>query len=584
MKAVLAAVNAKYIHTNLAVRCLAACAHRQGLPVEVAEYTVNQPFDQLLAGLYGRAPDVLGFSCYLWNIQLVKALCAELKKLLPGVFLFLGGPEVSYTGPALLRELPQVGAVLQGEGEESFPALLRALAGELPMDQVPGLVFRQGEEIRAALPAAPFDLAQMPFPYPELETAEGAEGLAHKILYFETSRGCPFRCTYCLSAGSGGVRLMPPALACRYLDVFLKRRVPQVKLVDRTFNCSPVHADAILSHLIAHDNGVTNFHFEIEAELLADSTLALIRSAREGLFQFEAGVQSANPQTLRAIRRGGNVERLLQRAALLREPGNAHLHMDLIAGLPLEGYESFARSFDTVYRANPHMLQLGFLKVLHGSVLEEEAERWGIVYQSRAPYEVLYTPWLSYEELQRLKRIDILCDGYHNSGRFSASLPWAMAGYRSPFRFFQELGDYIAGRDGFAQAWGKFDGHRYLLEFCRARRAPEETKRLAWLLRHDVFCGERARGLPGFLQLPVPAGAAEQLAALRREKTAMEALAPRLRGLPPRERTEAEKRLHLAWFPFSPLTGQAGPHAVLYDYDFPTVGGAARTGEILLEK
>lgn len=572
MKTVLAALNAQYIHTCPAARSLRESARQAGFAVTLCERTVNEPFDALLASLALEQPDFIGFSCYLWNISLVRELCVELRRLLPRAFLCLGGPEVSFCAKEVLRQRPEADAVLSGEGEESFPALLRALDAGAPLGGVPGLWFREGGEIQAAVPAAPVPMESLPFPYPELLSGDAAS-LGGKILYFETSRGCPFSCSYCLSSREGGVRLMPTALACERLGVFLRARVPQVKFVDRTFNANRAHCDAILAYLLEHDNGVTNFHFEIEAELLADSTLALIRQARPGLFQFEAGVQSTNAETLRAVRRSGDVSRVLSRCAALREAGNCHLHMDLIAGLPYEDYASLGRSFDDVFRAGPDMLQLGFLKVLHGTQMEEQARKLGIMCRTRAPYEVLFTPWISYEELCRLKKIDSLCGSLYNSGRFRSSLAFLLRNVSSPFAFFESLAAFAEGRGAFDRPWGRYNGHALLLGFCRWHGGDAET--LQWLLRFDALREGRARGLPDFLTPPQPPETAALLHDAARDEAALLSRFPRLAAVPPRERpAEIRRTFRFAWFPFSPLTGEEGPCVVAID----TARGDARSG------
>lgn len=563
MKIVLAALSAQYIHTCLAARSLRESARRTGFAVTLCERTVNEPFDTLLAALALEQPDFIGFSCYLWNISLVRELCAELRKLLPRAFLCLGGPEVSFCAKDALQRLPEADAVLSGEGEESFPALLRALESGEPLGGVSGLWFREGGAIRAAAPAAPVPVDSLPFPYPELLSGDD-KSLEGKILYFETSRGCPFSCSYCLSSREGIVRLMPAALACERLSVFLAARVRQVKFVDRSFNANRAHCDAILAYLLEHDNGVTNFHFEIEAELLADSTLALIRQARPGLFQFEAGVQSTNRETLRAVRRSENVPRVLGRCAALREAGNCHLHMDLIAGLPYEDYASLGRSFDDVFRVGPNMLQLGFLKLLRGTRLEEEAGRFGIVCRTRPPYEVLFTPWLSYEELCRLKKIDSLCGALYNSGRFGTALPFLLRDFPSPFSFFESLAAFAEENGAFSRPWGRYDGHALLLGFCRSRGG--DAERLRWLLRFDALCEGRARGLPEFLTPPQPPEAAALLHDAARDEAALLSQFPRLAAVPPRERpAEIRRTFRFAWFPFSPLTGEEGTCVVAID-------------------
>ena len=339
MNIVLAGISAKFIHTTLAVHLLSRYAEEQyGIRSRAAEFTINQSEDAILAALYRLSPDLLGFSCYIWNYALVRRLVPSLKKVLPGLKVFLGGPEVSFDPAAALAE---TGAdfVLSGEGEEPFSRLCIALRDGLPLESVPSLCWREGGALRQTPPAPPLDLAKLPFAYGDLS------GFDNRILYYEAQRGCPFDCQYCLSSAEKGVRFQPAGKAEAELQRFLDAKVRQVKFVDRTFNADPRFAMRIWRYLAAHDNGVTNFHFEIEGGLLTAEQLDFLRTVRPGLFQFEIGVQSANPETLRAVRRRNDFEKLAHVVRRLREGRNIHLHLDLIAGLPHEDYESFARSF-----------------------------------------------------------------------------------------------------------------------------------------------------------------------------------------------------------------------------------------------
>ena len=563
MKILLTALNAKYIHTNLAVRYLKQMAKQAGFDVKIAEYTVNDLFDRILCNLYQEKPEILAFSCYLWNLPLVCRLCAELKKVLPATRIWVGGPEVSCRGRAFLEQNPAVELVMEGEGEIVFPHLLEAVKNRQPLNGVAGIWLWGPAGPQYSGDAAPVSMDELPFAYDDLDTLE------NRILYFESSRGCPFSCSYCLSS-KGGARWMDPARACQYLAFFLKKRVRQVKFVDRTFNAKAAHCNTILDYLLKNDNGITNFHFEISADLLTDETIALIRQARPGLFQFEIGVQSANPETLRAIHRNSSLERLFKRTAQLKECGNCHLHLDLIAGLPFEGYDSFAHSYDSVFHAEPDMLQLGFLKVLGGSAMERDSLAYGILHQDQPPYEVLQTPWLTFEELIRLKGIDTLTDRYYNSGRFRTCLSWILSQEISPFRFFESFASYLNDKGLLDQKPGKFDDYRWLLQFYETYCGKERKDILAWRMRHDIFCRENAKGVPDFI--PRSLLGPTRLEMERRWKDA----SWRMRVFPEFSGRMPPQEVHLEKYPFHIITGEEGSCTVLYDYRQRDLYGNAR--------
>ena len=442
MKLLLTAINAKYIHSNLAVYSLRASAGSIRDQVKLAEFTINHRTEEILRDIYRKKPDVLFFSCYIWNMVYVTELTAECKKVMPGVPIWLGGPEVSYDAEQYLREHPEVDGILCGEGEESFRRLgecyVNCKADVEHLSQIPGLVFRRNltpqkkneetvpsftehsnksyvnyeaeawevEQIQTNPPAPLVDLSTLPFPYQELTDFE------NRIIYYESSRGCPFSCSYCLSSIDKSVRFRSLELVLPELQFFLDRKVPQVKFVDRTFNCRKSHAMAIWRYLLDHDNGVTNFHFEIAADLLDEDELALIARMRPGLIQLEIGVQSTNPRTLEAICRKTDLGGLRAVVAKVHAGKNIHQHLDLIAGLPFEDYESFGRSFNDVYAMRPDQLQLGFLKVLKGSRMHREAEQYGIVRRALPPYEVLCTPWLPFSDVLRLKMVEEMVENY----------------------------------------------------------------------------------------------------------------------------------------------------------------------------
>ena len=393
MKFLLAAINAKYIHSNPALYSLRAYAGEQYAQyIELGEYTINHSVSHILADIYRRRPAVVGFSCYIWNIHFVKEVMTELHKLLPDTQIWLGGPEVSFGCQEILKQYPFVKGIMVGEGEETFLALLKYYLKEdgRSLEEIPGLALPCGYTLERDL----VDLSQVPFLY---TAGDGnlLQDLANRIIYYESSRGCPFRCSYCLSSIDKRVRLRDLALVKKELAFFLAHRVPQVKFIDRTFNCNHTHAGEIWKFLLEHDNGITNFHFEIAADLLTEEEIGLLAKLRPGQVQLEIGVQTTNPVTLKEICRYTDMKHLRQVVDKLHQARNIHLHLDLIAGLPYEDFDSFAKSFGEVYAMRPEQLQLGFLKVLKGSYMAEKALDYGLQYMDKAPYEVLYTKWRS---------------------------------------------------------------------------------------------------------------------------------------------------------------------------------------------
>ena len=443
MKVLLVGINAKYIHSSLAIYSLRAYARRalgdNAPDIELGEYTINHLRETILQDIYRRKPDFIGFSCYIWNISMVESLLADLKTLLPRTALWFGGPEVSYDGQRFLAAHPQVDGVMKGEGEETLARLLGALGQGGELSSVPGLIFRRPEGQLVDTGSAPaLDISSIPFPYEGIDR----ESLAHRILYYESSRGCPFSCSYCLSSIDRRVRFRSMELVERELAQLLEAGVPQVKFVDRTFNCSRERALRIWRFIKEHDNGRTNFHFEIAADLLDEEAAALLTSLRPGLVQLEIGVQSANPRTLDAIGRRTDLERIRAVTSRLKASRRIHQHLDLIAGLPWEDLESFRESFNQVYAMEPDQLQLGFLKVLKGTPMEREAVRFGIRCSSVPPYEVLSTPWLSYEDILTLKEAEDMVETYYNSRQFTCTLALLEKWYPSPWDMLLALAAY----------------------------------------------------------------------------------------------------------------------------------------------
>lgn len=490
MKFLLVAVNAKYIHSNPAVYSLKRFAGEYTDAVEIAEYTINNRMEDILEDIYRRKPDVIGFSCYIWNIGMVEKLMGELHKLLPALPVFLGGPEVTYDADKLLRKYPYLTGIFIGEGEATFAQVVKYYVKKNPesLKDIPGLMLRSG-----MTPARkPLNLTDVPFLYDDMAP------FTNRIIYYETQRGCPFRCSYCLSSIDKTVRFRDIEVVKKELAFFLEKKVKQVKFVDRTFNCNHDHAMAVWQYLYDHDNGVTNFHFEIAGDILREDEIALVAKMRPGLVQFEIGVQSTNTDTLREIRRVMDIEKLKQVVAALKAAHNVHIHLDLIAGLPYEDYDSFARSFDDVYAMEPEQLQLGFLKVLKGSYMAEMAESYGLVYTDYAPYEVLYTNWLSFTEICRLKRIEEMVEIYYNSGQFAHSLPVMIADFgQGAFAFYEALADFYEEQGFFVETPSRIYRYQALLSFAKTIH-PERRELYKELLLFDLYVRENLKSRPDF--------------------------------------------------------------------------------------
>ena len=489
MKFLLVALNTKYIHSNPALYSLRAYAGEELREhVELAEYTINHAFTDVLADIYQRQPDAVGISCYIWNIGMVRELVTELHKLLPRVPIWLGGPEVSYDAPKLLAENPALTGIMVGEGEETFRELLSYYVKKTgALEEIKGLCLPSGY----TAPRELTDMNALPFLYEDLSAFE------NKIIYYESSRGCPFRCSYCLSSIDKKVRMREIETVKKELQFFLDRKVKQVKFVDRTFNCNHAHATAIWQYILEHDNGVTNFHFEISADILNEEELSLLSRMRPGLVQLEIGVQSANPETLEAIHRSMDLDKLARIVARINAGNNVHQHLDLIAGLPYEDYESFGKSFDRVYGMGPEQLQLGFLKVLKGSEMQERAEEFGICYTDKPPYEVLYTKWLSFGEVLRLKRIEEMVELYYNSNQFVHTMGFLEQAFDSPFRMYEALAEFYEEKGYFTNSPARSYRYQVLLAFaCEKDKEHEAVYRE--LLTYDLYLRENVKSRPEF--------------------------------------------------------------------------------------
>lgn len=542
----LAAVNAKYIHSNLAVYSMTAYARERGMNAEFAEYTINHQMDAVLRDLYMRQPDVIGFSCYIWNMDFIKELAEELHKIMPHLPIWLGGPEVSWNPEERMEEMPFVTGIMIGEGEETFLELLSyyqqkpcemdtekifggtgsagSLCGTgsdgmvggtssntilcasnaeaiLSLESVNGICFRDSQgEIKTTAPRKLLSMDAIPFPYADLDEYR------NRIIYYESSRGCPFSCSYCLSSVDKKLRFRSLSRVFEELSYFLCEKTAQVKFVDRTFNCRHEHAYAIWNYIQEHDNGVTNFHFEIAADLLREEDFALFAKMRPGLIQLEIGVQTTNPKTLDAIGRKMDLQKVAEYTERVRKGKNIHQHLDLIAGLPWEDLESFAQSFNEVYAMKPNQLQLGFLKVLHGTRMEQEIAEYGLVYHTHPTYEVLYTKWISFSDLLELKNVEETVEEYYNSGQFSSILTYIVPFFETPFEFYRQFGAFLQeqGYRSISQnRVGRYMVLRHFLqEWVKNSSIAEKMESLQWideLLSYDFCLREKLNRVPAFI-------------------------------------------------------------------------------------
>ena len=496
MKILLAACNAKYIHSNLAVYNLKSCSGEYSSRVVVKEYTINQIRDDILKDIYLEQPDVVCFSCYIWNISFVRELVPDLKKILPQVELWAGGPEVSYDAVEFLKKNPAFFGVMVGEGEETFHELAGYYIERKPetLSGIRGVAFRdenKGRDIVHTGWRELMDLSKVPFAYSNLTEFK------NRIIYYESSRGCPFSCSYCLSSIDKKLRFRDIELVKKELQFFIDNKVPQVKVVDRTFNCKHDHAMEIWRYITENDNGITNFHFEISADLLRAEELALMKTMRPGLIQLEIGVQSTNPQTIKAIRRTMDFEKLKGIVEQIHSFGNIHQHLDLIAGLPYEGYDSFHKSFCDVYALRPEQFQLGFLKVLKGSYMMEMTGEYQILYKDREPYEVLSTAWLTYGEILRLKMVESMVEVYYNSGQFKNTLVFLEKYFDDPFRMYEALGRFYEKKGYSEISHSRMRRYEILMEFAgEQKEIPSEALSDVMLL--DLYLRENLKSRPSF--------------------------------------------------------------------------------------
>jgi radical SAM superfamily enzyme YgiQ (UPF0313 family) len=513
LKILLVAINAKYIHSNLAVYCLRAYADKYAEHISLVEYTINHSEEDILKGIYKEQADVIAFSCYIWNMNMVTRIVTELKKVQPKAKIWFGGPEVTYDAKECLQVHEELDGVMIGEGEQTFLELmeyyvdktkdLETIAGiafrekarhelQIPIDLEPCNRLGNKDVISTTVIREPLLLDSVPFPYEDMGT------FVNKIIYYESSRGCPFSCSYCLSSIDKRVRLRSTELVKKELKFLMDHQVPQVKFVDRTFNCNKKHAMEIWSFIKEQDNGITNFHFEISADLLEEDEIQLLSTLRPGQVQFEIGVQSTNPATVEAIHRKMDFNKLSQSVNRIKEGNNIHQHLDLIAGLPFEGYDAFERSFADVYKLKPDQLQLGFLKILKGSLMQEESNTYGITYHDTPPYEVLFTNFLTYEELLKIKGVCEMVEIYYNSGQFTYAISYLEHFYASPLKLYQEIYEYYEGKQIELQAHSRIRRYEILLDYFREQQEHNQLALFKEILVLDLFLREDMKSRPSF--------------------------------------------------------------------------------------
>lgn len=493
MKILLVACNAKYIHSNLAVYDLQAYASDYADHIVLKEYTINQQKDDIMRDIYLEHPEVVCVSCYIWNLSFVKELMADLIKILPGVDFWAGGPEVSYDAEKFLTENSEFKGVMVGEGEETFKELAGHYVEKNPQDlkNMTGICYRDGDQIIHNGWRQIMDLSSIPFIYKDLSEFK------NRIIYYESSRGCPFSCSYCLSSIDKKLRFRDTETVKKELQFFIDNKVPQVKFVDRTFNCKHDHAMAIWKYINEHDNGVTNFHFEISADLLREEELQEMSTMRPGLIQLEIGVQSTNPDTIKAIHRTMDFEKLKGIVDRIHSFGNIHQHLDLIAGLPYEDYDSFRHSFNDVYALKPQQLQLGFLKVLKGSHMMEMCKEYGIVYKTQEPYEVLSTKWLDYDHVLKLKTVENMVEVYYNSGQFQNTLEYLENFFQDAFSIYERLGSFYMEKGYGDVSHTRMRRYEILLEFLED--VPEiSMDQVKDQMVYDLYLRENLKSRPGF--------------------------------------------------------------------------------------
>lgn len=516
MKILLVSVDAKFIHTNLAVHSLKSYSNKYKEYIEIAQYSINHTKEEILRGIYLQKADIVAFSCYIWNIDIISNIIESLRKIQPQVKIWFGGPEVSYNAKDCLFKYKELDGIVIGEGEQTFYELIEYYIGiGKGLEDIQGIAYKdraklktlaninmdKDDDIAITPPRGFISMDDIPFAYTDIEDQK------NKIIYYESSRGCPYSCSYCLSSAHKGVRFRSISLVKEDLSILLDYKVAQVKFVDRTFNCNKEHAMEIWRFIKEHDNGITNFHFEITADLLSEEELSILASLRPGLVQLEIGVQTTNQATMEAIRRKVDFKKLSLNVKRIKNANNIHQHLDLIAGLPMEDYDSFEKSFQDVYRLKPDQLQLGFLKVLKGSIIEEECKEYGIVYNNEPPYEVLYTKYLSFDDIIELKGICDMVEVYYNSGQFAHSIEFLEHYFDSPMKLYASLYHYYVEKGLYTLAHSRIMRYEILIKYFKETIIDdniEKTKVFEEILLFDLCLREALRNRPNYVSEPIP--------------------------------------------------------------------------------
>jgi len=494
MKVLLCGINSKYIHSNLAIRYLKAYTKDLNYSCSIKEYTINHRLENILENIILERPDIVAFSTYIWNVEYVEKLSSLIKAVDDSIIILYGGPEVSYDGKESLKNMSG-DFLIEGEGEETYREFIEILLSDEnikdKLKNIKGLYSKMGDEIFYGGKRELMDINKVIFPYDE------EDDLGNKIVYYEASRGCPFNCKYCLSSTIHGVRFLNMDRVKKELDFFINKRVRLIKFVDRTFNCNHDFAMEIWRHLIER-GGDTTFHFEISADILRKDEIELLKKAPKGKFQFEVGVQTTNNEVLRNINRFVNFEDIKEKVEELLNTKNIQQHLDLIAGLPGEDYDSFRNSFNDVYSIKPEEIQLGFLKLLKGSLMKAEKEKWGMEASPYPPYEILKTKDISYEELLKLKRVEFAVDKYYNSQKFNTIIKYFEEQYDMPFDFYYDLGQYFKEKGHFDRNLSSVEYYKVFLDF-NEEVLKNENNILIEIIKFDYLCFNKKRYLPPFL-------------------------------------------------------------------------------------
>ncbi|OGO86686.1 MAG: hypothetical protein A2Y22_03160 [Clostridiales bacterium GWD2_32_59] len=544
MKTLLVAINSKFIHSGMGVYCIKAFVEEHGEAVENAEYTINNNENIIVQDIYKRKPDMLGFSCYIWNIDIVMRVVKNINKVLPDTKIFLGGPEVSFDGKEILKNNPEIDVIVLGEGEEKVLKLIKSWKQNRGIADIDGIIYKEGKSILYNAPASFMELDNLSFIY-----EDNLDDFNNKIIYYESSRGCPYRCSYCLSSVDKEIRYRSLEKVFNELKTFLDKEVKQVKFVDRTFNCDGERAKSIWRYLKENDNCITNFHFEISADILDEEAINILKDVRPGYFQFEIGVQTTNTETLGIINRRTSFLKIVKNVEMIKSYKNIHLHLDLIAGLPKEGYESFKNSFNDVYSLKPAELQLGFLKVLKGTQMRDDAKKYGLVYREEPPYEILYTEHMSFEDILKLKMIEEVLEIYYNTGRFANSVKYLESFYETSFDFYEAFADYWEAKEYNKYNHSEMELYTILYEYgCKV---VEESGLLKNILKFDMYAHEKLKKHPEWLDISLTESKKEDIYEFYKNRENIERYLPEYTAY---DSKQISRMAHIECFDYDVLT------------------------------